>query len=206
MIKAKHHIVVYPMFQWLTRFLLKRKFSSVQIHGDFNDNRFPVLVISNHVSWWDGFWVIYLNLQVLKRKFYFMMLEEQLKKHWYFKYTGGYSVKLGSRSIVESINYTIDLLHEKGNMVFMFPQGKIHSSYNRNIKFGKGVDRIVQNCPPETQVLFMANLTDYFSNPKPGLYINLKSFTAGELKSLHIEKEYNAFYHQCAEKQGEVFS
>ena len=64
---------------------------------DFNDRNLPVLLISNHISWWDGFWAMYINLKVLKRKFHFMMLEEQLRKYWFFNYTGGFSVNKKSK-------------------------------------------------------------------------------------------------------------
>lgn len=194
MIKAKHHIVIYPLFKWLTGFLLKRNFNSVNIEGIFNDNGKPVLIIANHISWWDGFWIMYLNLKTLHRRFHFMMLEEQLKKHWYFQYSGAYSVKKKSRSIVESIIYTTKLLQNSENMVFMFPQGEINSLYNNSIKFEKGVLRIIEQCSEDVQVLFVANLLDYFSNPKLNLYIYIKSYSIKYLKEYSVETEYNKFY------------
>lgn len=117
MIRAKHHNVMYPFFKWLTRFLLKRNFHALQIEGPFHDNGRSVLVVANHISWWDGFWVEYLNQKIIHRRFHFMMLEEQLKKHWYFQYTGGFSVNRNSREIVESIDYAVELLNKDDNLV-----------------------------------------------------------------------------------------
>lgn len=201
MIKAKHHPVIYPLFKALTRYLLKRNFNSTHIEGEFTDAGKPVLVIANHVSWWDGFWLIHLNLKMLHRKFHFMMLEDQLKKHWYFRYTGGYSVKKRSRSIVESINYTTELLQNSQNMVFMFPQGEINSLYNNSIQFEKGIQRIIEQSPEEVQVLFVANMVDYFSNPKPNLCMYIQSFSAKNLKESSVETEYNNFYNKSLEIQ-----
>lgn len=201
MIKAKHHPVIYPLFKALTRYLLKRNFSSTHIEGVFVDAGKPVLVIANHVSWWDGFWLIHLNLKMLHRKFHFMMLEDQLKKHWYFRYTGGYSVKKRSRSIVESINYTTELLQNSQNMVFMFPQGEINSLYNNSMQFEKGIQRIVGQCPEDVQVLFVANLVDYFSNPKPTLFMYIKSYSGKSLKENSVESEYNNFYNKSLDIQ-----
>ena len=90
MLKSKHHIFIYPFFKFFTRLLLKFNFRSVKIIGDFQDNGAAVLVVSNHVSWWVGFWLVYLNSKILHRKIHFMMLEEQLKKYWYFQHTGGF--------------------------------------------------------------------------------------------------------------------
>ena len=201
MIQAKHHAVIYPIFRLLTRYLMNHKFHSVHVEGDFEDTGKPVLVIANHVSWWDGFWILYLNIKVLRRRFHFMMLEEQLKKHWYFQYIGGYSVKKKTRSIVESIGYTIELLRDNGNMVFMFPQGEITSMHNHDIKFEKGAQRIVDGSSDDVQVLFMANFIDYFSDPKPNVFMYLQKFPAQGLKKNQLEFHYNKFYQQALNTQ-----
>ena len=84
------------------------------IKGAFSYSGNPVLAIANHISWWDGFCLMHLNLKVLNRKFNFMMLEVQLKKHWYFQYSRAYSVKKKSQSVISSIAYTAELLqHSK---------------------------------------------------------------------------------------------
>ncbi|MBN2166155.1 MAG: lysophospholipid acyltransferase family protein [Marinilabiliaceae bacterium] len=194
MIKAMHHIFIYPLFQWISRLLVKLNFNSINIEGEFNDNGNAVLVVANHISWWDGFWIMVLNLKLIRRRFHFMMLYEQLKKHWYFQYSGGYSIKKKSRNVVYSINYTIGLLSHKQNMVVMFPQGKIYSIYNPNINFEKGIERIVRNIESETQVLFVANLIDYFSDSKPNLYIYLKSHLASDFTNVSVNDEYCKFY------------
>ena len=93
MIHAKHHPVIYPIFRGLTRFLLHRHFNNINIEGKIKNSNKAILLIANHISWWDGFWMMQLNLKQGHHKFHFMMLEEQLKKHWYFKYTGGFSIK-----------------------------------------------------------------------------------------------------------------
>jgi len=201
MIKAKHHKVIYPMFQWLSKFLINRNFNSVNISGEFADNGKSILVIANHVSWWDGFWVDYLNQKIMKRKFHFMMLEDQLKKHWYFCYTGGYSVKKKSRSILNSISYSVMLLQQPENLVLMFPQGEIHSIHNDAVVFENGVERIIKKTAPETQVVFVANLIDYFSDSKPNLFIYFKLVLSQDLQKTTVENEYNTFYQQSLNSQ-----
>lgn len=201
MIKAKHHNVIYPLFQRLTVFLLKRNFKKALVNGEFNDSGKPILIISNHISWWDGFWLMYLNLKILHRKFHFMMLEEQLKKHWYFQYSGAYSVKKKSRGIIESLNYTKELLEDCQNMVFMFPQGKINSMYNDDIKFESGAQKLIEQANSDLQVLFVANLVDYFSDSKPTLFINIKKYSAKDLKENKAETVYNMFYQNVLSKQ-----
>ena len=73
-----------------------------------------------------------------------MMLEEQLNKYAFFKKTGGYSVKKGNRSILESIQYTAEILKDAGNAVLIFPQGEIQSVYESTFKFEKGLEKIME--------------------------------------------------------------
>ena len=201
MIKAKHHFVIYPLFKWLTRLLVKRNFKKIVVEGKFEDNGNSILVIANHISWWDGFWIMYLNLKILHRKVYFMMLDEQLKKHWYFQYTGGYSIKKKSRSIIESLDYTLGLLNNPNNLVFVFPQGEIKSLYNSAIDFEKGIQWIIERSSPDLQVIFMVNLPDYFSDSTPTLFIYIKSYPAGYLKDGATESEFREFYNHALQTQ-----
>jgi 1-acyl-sn-glycerol-3-phosphate acyltransferase len=174
--------------------MIERNFSGIHIEGEFNDNGHSVLVVANHISWWDGFWVEYLNHKTIHRKFHFMMLEEQLKKHWYFQHTGGYSIKKNSRESLESIGYTVELLSKDENLVLMFPQGKIHSSHINSVQFESGIQHIIKKCKDATQMLFVVNITDYFSDAKPHLFIYTKTSTIEFLKNRNIEEEYNLFF------------
>ncbi len=206
MIESKHHFVIYPMFKNLTRFLLKKNFSKIETDGVFEDKGTPVLVIANHISWWDGFWIMYINLQIIHRKFHFMMLEEQLKKHWYFRYSGAYSIRKKSRGTIESLNYTTGLLNDSSNMVLMFPQGIINSLYNSDIRFEQGIQRIIEKSRDDLQVLFIAIFPDYLSKPKPCLFIYLKPFYAKYFKQRSVESEYRYFYKNSLNKQKTIMS
>ncbi|NCC98083.1 MAG: hypothetical protein EOL95_00045 [Bacteroidia bacterium] len=200
MIKARHHMVIYPLFLWLSRFMIKWNFCSTHFEGEFNDNGHSVLVVANHISWWDGFWVEFLNYKRIHRKLHFMMLEEQLKKHWYFQYAGGYSVRKHSRESIESIDYTVKLLNKDENFVLMFPQGKIYSSHTDAVHFENGIQYIIKKCKDATQVMFVVNITDYFSNVKPHLFIYIKTCTIGFLRNKDIEEEYNLFFTEVLNK------
>jgi len=200
MIKAKHHPVIYPIFKWLSRFLIKRNFNTVQIETDYIENDCPVLLVANHISWWDGFWMEYLNQKILHRKFHVMMLEEQLTKRRYFRYAGSYSIKKNSREVKESIDYTIDLIKNRENMVLMFPQGRIYSAYNYTIHFEKGIQQILKKCRDDLQVVFTANFTEFFSDAKPTLYIYTYTRSAAYLKNKDLETEYTRFYNRTLDK------
>jgi len=160
--RATHNIVIYGFFKLYCIWKIRRNFHEVYINGNFTDRELPVLLVSNHISWWDGFWAMYLNLTIFRRRFHFMMLEDQLRKYMFFNKTGGYSIKKGSRSIIESLNYTARLLSDNKNLVLIFPQGEIQSIYTGTLHFEKGLEHILKKMTSKAHIIFLVCLIDYF--------------------------------------------
>lgn len=201
-LKARHNIFLYPFFIWYSQWSIRRHFKNVIVNGSYIERHLPLLIISNHVSWWDGFWVVNLNRKLFKRRFNFMMLEEQLRKHWYFNFAGGYSVRKHSRSALESINYTTELLTDPDNLVLLFPQGKINSVYNDTFVFEKGIERILKKVNrDQLEIVFLANMVDYLSDPIPSLYQYIEEYISPDITCYEIEKQYNLFYRRCLDIQ-----
>ena len=121
-----------------------------------------------------------------------MMLEEQLKTRLFLNKSGGFSIKRGARSIVETLKYTVQLLEDKNNLVFMFPQGEIQSLQTRIFRFEKGVEHIIRRTKGKTQIVLLINLPEYYSNPKPTLFMHLREYIPDDNSS--AEKAYQEFY------------
>ncbi len=200
-LKSKHNFFIYPFFKWYTRKSIKRHFGIIQIMGALNDKKLPVLLISNHLSWWDGFWADYVNQKLFRRVFHFMMLEEQLRKYWLSNYVGGYSVNKSSRSMVETLDYTSELLSNPENLVLIFPQGEIQSMHNQSIEFERGLGRILKNQVNKIQIVFLVNLVDYFSNQKPGIYFYVQEYMGDAIDLQSIQNSYNKFYSESVDNQ-----
>ncbi len=126
-----------------------------------------------------------------------MMLEEQLMKFSFFNKTGGFSIRKNSRSMIESMNYTAELLRDHRNMVLLFPQGKIESCYKQPILFEPGVNRIIEKIGSPVQIIFMANLIDYFSSRKPGIFMYIYEYKEDKFDLGSIQEAYNRFFNQC---------
>ena len=202
-IEAKHHCVIHPIFKLFSRVMINRHFSQVVVVGNVDvKNDRSILLLSNHTSWWDGFWQLYLNMRVFKKKFHFMMLEEQLRKHWYFNYTGGFSVKKSARSAVETIQYSAELLSHPNNLVLLFPQGKVESIHKHAITFEKGVEKILERTDRKSvQIVFLVNSVDYFINRKPILYHYTKEYCGDSINHRDTEQQYNAFFKESIQQQ-----
>ncbi len=200
-IKSKHNYFIYNFIKLYTRYKISRNFHNVYIYGNYCDKKMPVILLSNHVSWWDGFWAMYLNIKLFRRKFHFMMLEDQLRKYSFFKFCGGYSVKKNSRSIIESLDHSIDILSEQNNLLLLFPQGQINSLYKSYFKFERGIEKILTAVREEVQVIFVVNMVDYFSASRPALYMYFKEYEDSFTETGKIEQAYNVFYTGCVAEQ-----
>jgi 1-acyl-sn-glycerol-3-phosphate acyltransferase len=177
------------------------RFHKIEIIGSLDPLPDSVILIANHFSWWDGFWVIRLNHYKIFKKFHFFILKETLEKYKMFNYIGGFSVEKKSKSALESIEYAIELLENPKNLVMIFPQGEIQSQYERNIQFERGIERIIAKGKSSTHIVFVVNLIDYFSESKPSLYIYSMVFQSEDKSHKNIERAYNDFHVQCLEIQ-----
>lgn len=201
MIKAKHHPLVVTFFRHYTDRIIRRHFRKIVVEGQTNYQNNPVLVLSNHISWWDGFWALHLNCHYLKKKFHFMMDEKELKKRWLFSYTGGFSIAR-NKTLFQTLDYCSLLLENNENMVLIFPQGKLYSSHQHEATFLKGIERI--KISDNVKILLLVQLTDYFENRKPTLYQYLKEAPEQTVIDKNFETVYNEFYKECIEQHSKI--
>ena len=204
MIKAKHNPLIYGFFRWFTRISIARNFREVNINGEVDVRNHSVLLISNHVSWWDGFWALYLNMTQFGKTFHFMMDESELRKRFLFSYSGGFSITKHGKSMLESLRHVSQLLHNVHNMVLIYPQARLHSSQCRKITFKKGLDRIVTQLPESSKIVFLVQLTDYFQFPKPTLYLFIKELDTKTLSTQTLETLYQDFFDACIQQQSNI--
>ncbi len=201
MIKAKHIPFFVRFFSIYSRYGLNRLFDSVDIDCHVETSGRPVLLIGNHFSWWDGFIAYRLNDLRLHKKFHIMMLEEQLSSRLFLNKAGAFSIKRGSRSVVESLHYASSLLHERDNLVVVYPQGTISSIHQRPVRFEKGVERIIAGASDKLMILFYVALPDWYSERKPIMTLRVIEYTARERSASDLEESYNIFLNECITKQ-----
>ncbi|MCW8801837.1 MAG: lysophospholipid acyltransferase family protein [Candidatus Bathyarchaeota archaeon] len=182
--------------------MLKKYFH--EIHAEIDDCQAdkPLLLIANHFSWWDGFIGNYLSYKYYHKKFHVMMLKEQLAKRMFLNKAGAFSVEKSTRSLMESLQYSAEILSDGNKLLMMFPQGSIESLYHRGFSFAKGIGRILDKCDPVPEIVFNINLVDYFSRPSPTLFIRTKCYKGG-LSTEEIEKAFNQYHADCIAKQHE---
>jgi len=144
--------------------LMKRHFHALHLFGDLPqpDPELSLLLIPNHSSWWDGFFVYLLNEQILKRKPYLMMLDRQLAKYKFFSRIGAFGITPGDKSNVkESLNYTVELLREKNVAITIFPQGELLPWGKRPLNFKRGIKSIINWYKEPLNILPLAIRAEY---------------------------------------------
>ncbi len=131
-----------------------------------------------------------------------MVLEDTMHRVSFFKYLGGFSIAKNSKQMLESLTYTAGLLNDANNMVVIFPQGKLYSNFVDEVKFEKGVFKIIELATAEYDYIFAATFIENFEHKKPTVYINFKNCSKNIAKTPQlIEEKYQEFYRESKQKQ-----
>lgn len=173
MIKADHKKWAEFVFDTYLNRLLKKSFYDFRIINQLPniDPSKSLVMAPNHFSWWDGFFVYWLNKKVLNKKLYVMMLEDQLKRYWFFKKLGCYSIDLNdSKKMITSLKYTLDLIQNADNAITMYPQGEIQSYEQRPIQLKDGIDFIAKKSKINFQIIPVAFKIHYTNERLPIIY------------------------------------
>lgn len=174
MIKAEHKKWARLLYDiYITR-LLKQNFNRFLQTNEFpNVNKESALIITpNHFSWWDGFFAAYYADKIIHRKIHLLMLEEQLKRYWFFNKVGAYSINISNpKSMIETINYTADVLNDKNNFVVYYPQGKIESYDKRPPTLKEGIIKVVERIKIPTEILPVIFKIVYSTNKQPDILV-----------------------------------
>lgn len=172
MIKADHNRAARFVFDIYLNRLLRKNFSRFYLVNSFPE--IPagagLAITPNHISWWDGFFIGYVTGTFLKRKFYVMMLEEQLRKYGFFRKLGAYSIEQGNPGqLLQSAAYTKSILGDESSFTVIFPQGKIEPFEKRPIELKNGLKFFINGLNLESYVLPVAFKIHYYNDKLPAV-------------------------------------
>ena len=205
MLAPRRNKIIYSFFSWLISRLIRRDFQKFDFNTvSFEQNR-AILILSNHLSWWDGFWIFQINRIHFKKRFYVMITEENYQKVWFLKYLGCFSVKKNSRSVIQTLEYAGRLLDDPQNLVLIFPQGKLYSGHTDQIQFQKGLMSMINISSKKFQYIFSAIFVDYLEHRKASVTCYLEGWEGAEFTSLQLIKSaYNKHYEASRQQQSSV--
>ena len=173
MIRAQHRLWADIIFQPYLTWLFRRNFHEIRLFGTPPEvsKDLPLLLLPNHSTWWDGFFVYLLNKRIFRRTVYLMMLETQLTKYKFFAKIGAYSIEPEHRrDVIESLKYTVELLSRKLSLVAIFPQGELLPWHTRPLGYKRGVEWILQKYKNPVTVLPLAIRTEFIGEKRPSVF------------------------------------
>jgi 1-acyl-sn-glycerol-3-phosphate acyltransferase len=104
----------------------------------------PVLCYVTHTAWWDGYLAFELFRRVYPRQHFLMMEEAQLRRYFFFRWCGCFSVdRADAREGVRSLRYAARLLTTTARpLIWLFPQGVIRPADQRPLELYRGAAEI----------------------------------------------------------------
>ncbi len=189
------------------RLVLRVKFNKLYLPEFTVRPGHSYLLMCNHTSYWDGILAFYLCNELIRKKVsegyvYTMVLEKQMQKNWWLKYAGAFSIAPGKNSVAESLTYAINILKTPGNILLMYPQGKLESQYVRHIEMKDGIYEIASRVSENCQLIWCSTLFDFFESLKLNIYFNL--YDAGNNDNVDLKvlsDSINEFHLQAVKKQ-----
>ena len=133
--------------------MFQKQFHTLLVAGSTHlkaiDDKKPVLAISNHSNWWDGFVILLLTRLIPHKQHYLMMEEQHLMKYPFFRKLGAFSVNLdNAHSAGISVRYCLRLLQNEKTVIWIFPQGRMLPA-KEQLEFRKGASFLAsrtKNC------------------------------------------------------------
>lgn len=165
---------------------LRRSFHAWHVHGVERLRTIlatrPVLVVSNHTSWWDPIVVQWLCHRVLRCDAHAMMDAKNLERLPFFRKVGAFGVDLASaRDGVRAIRYSARLLDRPGRLVWIFPQGK-ETPLTRPLEFRAGAAAIARSAAGAA-VVPIGLRYEMAGTPRPELWVSIgDAFEAGDAR------------------------
>lgn len=170
MIRAEHNFLFRKIYNTSVSLLLKHEFKNFLLLNDFpgTDTKRGIIITPNHFSWWDGFFADYLMKRFINRTPHVMMLERQLERYKFFKYTGAFSIDPSSASsVIESLRYSSEILNTPDSYLIFYPQGEIQLYETDFISLKNGLKYVARKS--EFDVLIVSFKIFYNENRKPSV-------------------------------------
>lgn len=110
----------------------------------------PVVLVSNHVSWWDGFLLRDVHRRIAPgTPLFTLMLARELERHRGFRRLGVLPLDARPASVRAALRaLERQRAREPHFTVAWFPQGEIRPSWARPLGFRRGIELLVERLAP----------------------------------------------------------
>ncbi len=128
--------------------MLQNRFYAFRYKGEENfferEKDVPTIFFAPHCNWWDGIVLYNISHRICHKEIRLMI--EELNRFPLLRRGGGFSVnKKSPQSAMKALQYSVDVIGDLRNILFIFPQGIIRPPHYRPIEFQTGLAYIAQN-------------------------------------------------------------
>ncbi len=140
-----------PFWLWVAdRFfygMLENRFYAFRYKGAENfylrDMNTPIILFAPHSNWWDGIVGYNICNRIFKKEIRLMV--EELNRFPLLRRGGAFNVnKKSPQASMEAIKYSVDVLENLDNILYIFPQGIIKPPNYRPIELQSGLTYIAE--------------------------------------------------------------
>ena len=169
------------VFFFFFHLIFRRKIEAINFHSSLTETSIepssPILLLANHVSWWDGFILIFLARRLFPRhKFNVAMKYEEWSKRKWMGHLG--ALPIDSKSPSQLLRFFRNLKKERENnpaiCLGYFFQGKMAVSGEKVNEALRGTVLLAEELAPIT-VIPVAIFADVQHQPKSVFYVRTGS-------------------------------
>lgn len=144
------------LFSLYLQRLFRRTFHRIVLRGNFEplsgNEAYPLILYSNHQSWWDGL-LEWRLVEYFGGDLRLMMAEKNLRQFPFFRRVGVFGVDLeDSRDRAKGLLHAIKLLRTDTprRILIVFPQGELHPPHEPFHPFLGGLETLLRKSPQAT--------------------------------------------------------
>ena len=134
-------------FRWYSRRHLRQHFNSLRVMGSAPAApalERPLVIYSNHASWWDPLVAVVLNQELFPGKTVFAPMDANaLERYGIFRRLGMFGVEQGTRrGAAQCLRQVRGILHAPNTALWLTPQGRFADARERPVRFKAGVGHL----------------------------------------------------------------
>lgn len=168
---------VWAGFELVFRPWMRRRLDGIHVRG-VADTRWlpdlPVLLVANHVSWWDGFLLREVHRELRPgAPLHVVMGEGELRRFPIFRWMGAVPLaegRLGARALLRDLRERVS--ERPDALIGFFPQGRIWPSHRRPLGFRPGVAWLADRLSPLAVVPVGLHL-EPLTRPGPAAFVSV---------------------------------
>ncbi len=179
MIPTNRRRLFEHFFAWHVTGRFAKRFSAVRVRGlehlRAERDRRPILVVSNHTSWWDPLLMFHLSFRGMnKLEGHALMDAKNLRALPLLGWIGAFGVEIGDKADGErAVQYGAEQLSRAGKFVGVYPQGRERPITERPLGFKQGAARMALLAKVEPAIVPLSVRYEHGRHEKPEVLANI---------------------------------